>query len=148
MNHSNAPLIDGKDKKMSKIKSVMVMVAATAIALVGCDPSGGGGGGDTTANLTFKAIMDSSGAPNCTANSVDNYEPVRMTGSAGSVDPIVHSKTEKVFASAGQCIFQDLVLGLRLGDWRVSNSWAGSCSVTLHGGSNVVSLQNFQCTSL
>lgn len=61
---------------------------------------------------------------------------------------IVNNKNEEVPASMSECQFQDLVMGLRIGQWRVTQTWAGSCLVTLHSGSNVVTIKEGECTSL
>lgn len=139
---------------MSHCRSIgafAALIASVVITVSGCDPTVGGGdtgtGGDS-ASLTFKAVMSAQGAPQCTSNSIYVYQPVALTGSSGSSDKITNSRNETVFAGAGQCTFQDFVSGLRSGKWSVSNSWAGSCNVSLHQGMNAVTIQDGNCSAL
>jgi hypothetical protein len=121
------------------------------LTLGGCHIDWGGGGDPpTTADVTVQYVLDAATAPKCTSNSVYRYTPVTLTGNDGSTTEITHTVAQQVFATGtgnGECLFTDSAFGLKLGRWKIGELRTAICDVTLHAGTNIVTIRSRVCST-
>lgn len=140
------------------IRFIVPLIAMLLLVgmVAGC---GGGGGGSTheptdadlSVSLRVGPFSDPGTGP-CTGHVVWRLSPVSLTGSSGkSTEQVVDRDYEVQPSLVGPgewyCFFNDVVGGLRVGDWRVSAQtpvWGTSCETMLLLGRNIANFTQYR----
>lgn len=144
----NIQAVSGVRRTIYAMMVITVLVAVSALKCGGGLDNGGSGSGDS-GSIAVTVVSDAPGtAQYCTSHSIYTYNPGQLTGTSGSASRVVHEKDETVFASNGECRFGDSVFDVRTGQWTVIPSFARGCSVSVHPGTNAVTInKDGSCSS-
>jgi len=131
-----------------RTKFGLVYLAAAALLCActpnntGPTPTGSPSDPNELALVDIVLLVSSNGAPECALNTKMSYKPVPGKGlAAGQQDEVTHPiEGEVPTLSPSTCQFSDVVDHLKQGDWQISSSSGTACTVSLHGGENVVTI--------